>query len=70
MLCERVQYQGKAGFLTEFSKNTYFLKHWQVLTRQVFDQTVTYFNYVAVSWLVSVSMPYAWPSNKPIQTIH
>ena len=41
MLCEWLQYQGKADFLIEFLK-WYFSKYWQVRTRQVFTQTVTY----------------------------
>ena len=40
MLTGRVQYQGKADFLIEFSK-WYFSKYWQVQTRWVFAQTVT-----------------------------
>ena len=41
MLSEWLQYQGKAGFLIEFLK-WYFSKYWQVRTRRVFAQTVTY----------------------------
>ena len=41
MLSECLYYQGKGGFLTEFLK-WYFLKYWQVRTRPVFAQTVTY----------------------------
>ena len=41
MLSESLQYQGKAGFLIEFLK-WYFSEYWQVRTRRVFAQTVTY----------------------------
>ena len=41
MLSKRVQYQGKAGFLIEFSKRC-FSKYWQVQTRWVFTQIVTF----------------------------
>ena len=41
MLSECLHYQGKAGFLIEFLK-WYFSKYWQVQTRPVFAQTVTY----------------------------
>ena len=41
MFSECLQYQGKAGFLIKFLK-WYFLKYWQVQTRRVFAQTVTY----------------------------
>ena len=41
MLSECLQYQGKASFLIEFLK-LYFSKYWEVRTRRVFAQTVTY----------------------------
>ena len=41
MLSELLHYQGKAGFLIKFLK-WFFLKYWQVQTRWVFAQTVTY----------------------------
>ena len=41
MLSEWLHYQGKTGFLIEFFK-WYFSKYWQVQTRQVFTQTITY----------------------------
>ena len=41
MLSECLHYQGKVGFLIEFLK-WYFSKYWQVQTRQIFAQTVTY----------------------------
>ena len=47
MLSEQVQYLGKANFFNESSKQ-YFLKYWQVQTRQVFAQTVTYTDYLAI----------------------
>ena len=45
MHSECLHYQGKAWlFLIEFLK-WYFSKYWQVRTRPVFAQTVTYTNY-------------------------
>ena len=42
MLSECLHYQGNAGyFLIEFLK-WYFSKYWQVRTRRVFGQTITY----------------------------
>ena len=42
MLSERDQYQGKAGFFQiEFSEQ-YFLKYWQIQTKQFFAHILTY----------------------------
>ena len=42
MLSEQVQYQDKAGFFKLNFEKWYFSKYWQVQTRQVFAQTITY----------------------------
>ena len=50
MLSECLHYQGKAGFLIEFLK-WYFSKYWQVRTRQVFAETVTYYTAFYVQYV-------------------